>query len=245
MALFYEEAFVDQLVEDRESAIFNKKTELDESKITWTTKGYAIGWILAIMQVLTGIASFVTQAGHVLSFTFNQPYIGQYTPILITISQLIGTFISIPMLKYFEWRKMTIIGGFAIAFFDAMNGMLFYLAEQYKTEGNTSGLNYTTLMTCICVMFFMFTFGMTLGSSVWPYIGFMMPPLAVTAASIVNWLLAGATIIAFYFVTFSMGSPYVMLFIYCGVTFILSIVFACMSIDIKGLSVRKVQMHLQ
>lgn len=245
LALFYEEAFVDQLVEDRESAIFNKKTELDESKITWTTKGYTIGWILAFMQVLTGIASFVTQAGHVLSYTFNQPYIGQYTPILITVSQLIGTFISIPMLKYFEWRKMTIIGGFAIAFFDAMIGMLFYLAEKYKNEGNTSGLNYTTLMTCICVMFFMFTFGMTLGSSVWPYIGFMMPPLAVTVASIVNWLLAGLTIIAFYFVTYSMGSPYVMLFIYCGVTFILSIVFAIISIDIKGLSVRKVQMHLQ
>lgn len=91
----------------------------------------------------------------------------------------------------------------------------------------------------------MFTFGMTLGSSVWPYISFMMPPMAVTAASIVNWLLAGLTIIAFYFVTYCMGSPYVMLFIYCGVTFVLTIVFSCMSIDIKGLSVRKVQMHLQ
>lgn len=127
------------MVEDRESAIFNKKTDLDESKITWTTKGYIIGWVLAIMQVLTGIASFVTQAGHVLAFTFQQTQIGQYTPILITISQLIGTFVSVPMLKYFEWRKMTIIGGFAIAFFDAMIGMLFYLIEEYKNDNNTNG----------------------------------------------------------------------------------------------------------
>jgi hypothetical protein len=57
--------------------------------------------MLAVMQVLTGIASFVTQAGHVMAFTFNQTYIGLYTPVLITISQLIGTFVSIPMLKYF------------------------------------------------------------------------------------------------------------------------------------------------
>jgi len=101
LALFYEESYVDQLVEDRESAIFNKKAELEESKITWTSKGMAIGYMLAILQVLTGIASFVTQAGHVISVTFGQTYIGLYTPVLITISQLIGTFVSIPMLKYF------------------------------------------------------------------------------------------------------------------------------------------------
>jgi hypothetical protein len=53
------------------------------------------------MQVLTGIASFVTQAGHVMAFTFKQTYIGLYTPILITIAQLVGTLISVPMLKYF------------------------------------------------------------------------------------------------------------------------------------------------
>jgi hypothetical protein len=73
----------------------------------------------------------------------------------------------------------------------------------------------------------------------------MMPPKAVTIASIVNWLLAGLSIVSFSFVTYYMYSPYVMMFIYCGVTFILSIVYSAMSIDIKGLSVRKVQMHLQ
>jgi heme/copper-type cytochrome/quinol oxidase subunit 4 len=139
LALFYEEAFVDQLVEDRESAIFNKKSDLEESKITWTTKGYIIGFVLAVLQVLTGIASFVTQAGHVMASTFGQTYIGLYTPILITISQLIGTFVSVPMLKYFEWRKMTIIGGFTLAFFDAMIGMLLYLYDKFHKEGNTSG----------------------------------------------------------------------------------------------------------
>lgn len=71
LALFYEDSFVDQMVEDRESAIFNKKSEMQESKVTWSSRGVTIGFVLSIMQVLSGIASFVTQAGHVISFTFN------------------------------------------------------------------------------------------------------------------------------------------------------------------------------
>ena len=88
-----------------------------------------IGIILSVLQVLTGIASFVTQAGHVIAFTFKSTSIGLYTPILITISQLVGTFLSVPMLKYFEWRKMTIIGGFSLSFLDAMIGMFLYLSS--------------------------------------------------------------------------------------------------------------------
>lgn len=41
----------------------------------------------------------VTQAGHVISF-YNKT-VGLYTPIVITIAQLIGTFISILFLKHF------------------------------------------------------------------------------------------------------------------------------------------------
>lgn len=93
-------------------------------------------------------------------------------------------------------------------------------------------------------MAFMFTFGMTLGSSVWPYIGFMMPSKGVTVASVINWILAGSSIIAFSFVTANMISPYVMMFIYCGSTFVLSVVYTVMSVNIKGASARKVQMEL-
>jgi hypothetical protein len=210
--------------------------------VAWTSKGYAIGILLSIMQVLTGIASFVTQAGHVVAFTFNQSAIGLYTPVLITISQLVGTFVSIPMLKYFEWRKMTIIGGLSLAAFDALIGMLLYLYEQ-NNDQNTK--DYIILVTCVCIMGFMFTFGATLGSSVWPYIGFMMPSSGVTVASVINWVLAGISIVSFSFVTNAMTSPYVMIFIYMGCTFILTLIFAAVSVNIKGLSARKVQMQLQ
>jgi len=94
-------------------------------------------------------------------------------------------------------------------------------------------------------MAFMFTFGVTLGSSVWPYISYMMPQRAVTAALVINWILAGCSIIAFSFVTQAMGNPWVMMWIYCGVTFVLSILNWIFMIDVKGLSVRKVQLQLQ
>lgn len=138
---------------------------------------------------------------------------------------------------------MTIIGGFSLAAFDALIGMLLYLYEQ--NNGNKSSQDYIILITCICIMGFMFTFGMTLGSSVWPYIGFLMPSSGVTAASVINWILAGCSIVAFSFVTNSMISPYVMVFIYMGCTFVFTIIFAATSVNIKGLSVRKVQMQLQ
>jgi amino acid permease len=102
-------------------------------------------------------------------------------------------------------------------------------------------------LALIFLIAFLFIFGVTLGSGVWPYISYMMPNQEVTGALILNWLLAGISIISFAFVTDtnSKNSPYVMLFIYCGITFVLSIVNAVMLIDIKGLSVRRAQLKLQ
>ena len=95
----------------------------------WTGSGYCQGFTLAAFQVLTGIVTYVTQAGHVMTVSFDQPVFGLYTPILLTISQLIGTLISVPMLKYIEWRYLTIIGGFALAFFSIITGVFFYLFD--------------------------------------------------------------------------------------------------------------------
>jgi len=99
---------------------------------------------------------------------------------------------------------MTIIGGFSLAFLDAMIGMLLYLyGDSPLLTGipSTASQDYILLLTCICIMIFMFTFGLSLGSCVWPYISFMMPPSGVTGASVLNWILAGCSIIAFSFNT--------------------------------------------
>ncbi len=88
-----------------------------------------MGFELAMFQVLTGIVCYVTQAGHVMTVALDQPVFGVYTPILLTISQLVGTLISVPMLKHIEWRYLTIIGGFTLAVFNAITGVFFYLFD--------------------------------------------------------------------------------------------------------------------
>ena len=123
--------------------------------------------------------------------------------------------------------------------------MFLYFFDQAVINNNVQQQSYMLLLTCIGIMGFMFTFGVTLGSSVWPYIGMMMPPSGVTLALCINWVLAGLSIIAFSFVTATMGNPYVMMWVYCGVTLITITIFTFVSVDVKGLSVRKVQMHLQ
>lgn len=98
----------------------------------------------------------------------------------------------------------------------------------------------------ICIMAFMFTFGITVGSSVWPYVGYMMPANSVMGAQVLNWLFSGISVICFSVNTyFSVNSnPWIIIFVFTAITFIFSIINAITMIDIKGLSVRRVQLEL-
>lgn len=201
-----------------------------------------MGFELAMFQVLTGIVCYVTQAGHVMTVALDEPIFGVYTPILLTISQLIGTLISIPMLKHIEWRYLTIIGGFALAVFNAITGVFFYLYDILNQ-------NYSEMcmaISMISIMAFMFTFGITVGSSVWPYVGYMIPGNALLVSQVINWLLSGVGIICFSFNTYyyTSNNPFIIIFTFAGITFVLSIINAFTMIDIKGLSVRRVQLEL-
>lgn len=178
----------------------------------------------------------VTQAGHVISF-YNV-IVGRYTPVVITIAQLIGTFISIFLLRKFEWKNITIIGGFILSICCAALGVFFYEYLVNKWE-------YSMILSMVFVSIFMLTFGLTFGSSIWPYITFLLPSRIVQGALVINWLGAGLTIISFSFCTYYMDSPYVMFFVYCGVTFILTVINLFLMIPIKGLTFKKVQLKMQ
>jgi len=144
------------------------------------------------------------------------------------------------MLTYIEWKNLTVIGGFALSIFNALTGLFFYLYD-YDTA---SFGPYAMTLAMISIMAFMFTFGITVGSSVWPYISFMMPGSAITVAQVINWLLAGLSIIAFSANTNATSNPWIMIWIYTGITFVLSIFNWILMIDIKGLSVRRTQLQL-
>lgn len=192
LSLFYEDGYVNIILDERERSVFSQTGNTFGNKINWTPKGYYIGFQLAIFQVLTGVASYVTQTGHVIQVSLNSTLFGIYTPILITIGQLVGTFISIPMLKHIEWKSLTLVGGFSLAIFNGLIGMFLYL---YKEEVDFQSVGLT--FTVVCILAFMFTFGSTVGSSAWPYASYMMPSGAMLGAQVLNWLLAAGSIIAF------------------------------------------------
>ena len=79
-----------------------------------------------MFQALTGIAAFVTQTGHIVAVSLDSPIFSIYAPIVITIAQLIGTFISVPLMQHMEWKTLIIIGGFGIAIWDGLIGMFFW-----------------------------------------------------------------------------------------------------------------------
>lgn len=188
---------------------------------------------------MSGIASFVTQTGHVIAFVLGANTVGMYTPIVITVCQLIGTFISIPLLRRYEWRNITLIGGFILCACDIIAGVLFYQYYMYKWR------SFALWVIMVVISIFMFTFGVTFGSSVWPYISYMMPSKHIQAALVINWILAGLSLVAFSVVTAVMGNPFIMLWVYGGITFILSVYNSIEMIEIKGLSFKKVQLKLQ
>lgn len=101
-------------------------------------------------------------------------------------------------------------------------------------------------MTLIMVVIicFMFTFGITVGSSVWPYISFMMSARPILWAQILNWLLTGCSLIAFSVNVNATSNPHIIIWVYAGVTLVATIINWILMIDIKGMSVRKTQIKL-
>jgi len=87
----------------------------------------------------------------------------------------------------------------------------------------------------------MFTFGVTIGSSAWPYASYMMPSGAILVAQVLNWLLAGATIIFFSVDVDKTNGPEIMIWIFGGTTFLISLIFWGIMPKIKGLNVVEVQ----
>jgi hypothetical protein len=152
-------------------------------------KALVIGITLAISQQWCGIVSVVTQAGHVISLEFSQydTQIGRYTPIVITLAQLLGTFLSIAVLKKYELKKSIIVGGFGLVFWLMLLGVLFrYMSWEPSIYISFAMLN-----------FYMITFGLTYGTVVWPYINLVLSKNSLVFASVLNWICGGLGIIAF------------------------------------------------
>ena len=93
-------------------------------------------------------------------------------------------------------------------------------------------------------MALLFTFGITVGSVTWPYASYMMPSGAVMVAQAINLKLSGIVIMFFSVDINLTNSPVFMIWLFAGVTLIFSILNWIFMLNIKGLSVIKVQEKL-
>lgn len=155
----------------------------------YSEKSLFIGITLAIVQQWCGIVSIVTQAGHVISLEFIKIdlNVGRYTPIIITLAQLLGTFMSIAVLKRYELRQSIIVGGYSLSFWLMILGILFYFKDW----------SASVYMSLVMLCFYMITFGLTFGTVVWPYINIVLSKKSGIFASVINWICGGLGIIAF------------------------------------------------
>ena len=96
----------------------------------------------------------------------------------------------------------------------------------------------------VTILAFLFTFGVTVGSSTWPYIQYMMPPNAVTVAQVLNWFLTGCTIVFLSVDINEAGSPVIMIWVFCGTTLFLTFLNWILMINIKKRNVIEVQERL-
>ena len=143
------------------------------------------------------------------------------------------------MLKHIEWKWLTVLGGISLGLWNALIALFFYLynvIDEFKP--------YAMTLIMISLMAFMFTFGVTLGSSVWPYISYMLPNRALTAAQSFNWFIAGCAMVSFSVADYVQNNPYLIIWVFAGITLVLSIINAIFMVEVKDLSVRKVQVKL-
>ena len=142
-------------------------------------------------------------------------------------------------MQFMEWKTLTLIGGFTCALWNGLIGMFFWFFQEYS-----SFAEYGLTLGVVTIIAFMFTFGITVGSAAWPYAGYMMPSRAILFGQVINWLLAGAVIIFFSVDVNATGTPSIMIWVYCGITFVITCLCSCMMINIKGLTVTEVQEKL-
>lgn len=171
--------------------------------------------------------------GNIVAVVLNAPVFSIYVPIVITIAQLVGTLISVPLMRFVEWKSLTLVGGFTLALWNGLIGMFIYFFDN-----DSDFTNYGLTLAVVTILAFLFTFGVTVGSSTWPYIQYMMPPNSVTVAQVLNWFLTGCTIVFLSVDINETGSPVIMIWVFCGSTFVLTVLNWIMMINIKKRNVK-------
>ena len=165
----------------------------DDENVKWTVKGYVIGVVLVLLQACCGIAAYVVLTGLIVAVPLKQPVFSIYIPIIITLSQLVGTFISVPLLQTMKLKFLTLAGGFSLALFNVLIGMFLTFFQKYNNFKN-----FGLTLVVLTIFSFLFCFGATLSATIGASLRYMMPPGAIMAGNVLHLIFVGITIIILF-----------------------------------------------
>jgi hypothetical protein len=143
----------------------------------YSKKAYFIGFLLPLMQQLTGINAIVTQIGGIVS-KHNADF-GYYLPLIINFVQFAATFGAITALNLFGRKTILLAGNFGLGICDIILGVLFIYINNFAAA---------FWMVFAILMVYMALYSTTIGPVVWMYVPEIIPAKVVPFATTLNWL---------------------------------------------------------
>jgi len=110
------------------------------------------------MQQMTGVNAIVTQVGAIIQ-KYNQD-LGNYTPLIINIVQLISTILTIGLLRKFGRRPVINLGNLGLGICNIFIGIAFIFISWSASITLIFGL----------LIIYMIIYGISLGPTVWLYV---------------------------------------------------------------------------
>ena len=144
-----------------------------------------------------------------------------YAPFIANVIQLAATLLTIPALSKYGRRPLILIGNFTLGIFDLVMGIMFLL------NFLTGSVSFVYVALAF-ILFFMISYGITIGPIVWLYVPEGIPGKYVPIATAMNWLGCAICIIASPYIINAAGSPYPVFFGFATIT----ISFFCFNLPI-------------
>lgn len=142
---------------------------------------------LMILRQFVGINAVLAYGGAIVKKAI--PALRSIAPIVLTFETLLGAILSIYLLHKLG-RKTILQGG---TFILAASMLFITIGFFILAEANTAG----TILILMGLAVFMFTFGATLGSTIWLYTAEICEPSYIILATVITWIFASVVIVFF------------------------------------------------
>jgi SP family sugar:H+ symporter-like MFS transporter len=129
------------------------------NRLSYSKKAYILGFELPFMQQMTGVNAIVTQVGAIIT-KYNQD-LGDYTPLIINIVQLICTSLAIGLLRKVGRRPVINFGNLGLGVCNVLIGITFIFISTWSAS--------ITLVFGLLIVY-MIIYGISLGPTVWLYV---------------------------------------------------------------------------